>query len=150
MFSISFNYHNYSFPLQKRNILGLTVWSSQPRRPYNTMASTTTDESKPTGTAQVPLPQITIKFCVQCKWNLRAAYVSLSFSTYVSPFSTRWDCFGLLFLELQPRILHEHQESRIITWNPLRVPMNISPHLPNTHPSSRKNSYRHSAQPSAQ
>ena len=23
----------------------------------------------------VPLPRVAIKFCVQCKWNLRAAYV---------------------------------------------------------------------------
>jgi hypothetical protein len=27
------------------------------------------------GEAEVPLPRIAIKFCVQCKWNLRAAYV---------------------------------------------------------------------------
>jgi Rdx family len=27
------------------------------------------------GEVEVPLPRIAIKFCVQCKWNLRAAYV---------------------------------------------------------------------------
>lgn len=40
--------------------------------------TSTSDEAKPTGTTQVSLPRISIKFCVQCKWNLRAAYVSRS------------------------------------------------------------------------
>jgi hypothetical protein len=26
-----------------------------------------------------PLPRVTIKFCTQCKWMLRAAYVSVPF-----------------------------------------------------------------------
>jgi hypothetical protein len=33
------------------------------------------EEFEKYGEAQVPLPRIAIKFCVQCKWNLRAAYV---------------------------------------------------------------------------
>lgn len=35
----------------------------------------TTQPPKPTTTAQVHLPRITIKYCTQCKWMLRAAYV---------------------------------------------------------------------------
>ena len=31
------------------------------------------------GATQVPLPRVVIRFCVQCKWNLRAAYVSVHF-----------------------------------------------------------------------
>ena len=41
--------------------------------------ATQSSESVPTrlhGTTLVPLPRVAIKFCVQCKWNLRAAYVS--------------------------------------------------------------------------
>lgn len=33
---------------------------------------------KSTTTAQVHLPRVTIKYCTQCKWMLRAAYVSPS------------------------------------------------------------------------
>jgi hypothetical protein len=33
------------------------------------------EETEKYGEAEVPLPRIAIKFCVQCKWNLRAAYV---------------------------------------------------------------------------
>lgn len=29
--------------------------------------------------AQVHLPRVAIKFCTQCKWMLRAAYVSVEF-----------------------------------------------------------------------
>ncbi|KAI9817797.1 MAG: hypothetical protein M1827_000916 [Pycnora praestabilis] len=36
--------------------------------------ATETSNSSPTATAPVALPRITIKFCTQCKWNLRAAY----------------------------------------------------------------------------
>ncbi|ERF74460.1 hypothetical protein EPUS_03898 [Endocarpon pusillum Z07020] len=39
--------------------------------------ATHSSKSEPTqlhGTTLVPLPRVAIKFCVQCKWNLRAAY----------------------------------------------------------------------------
>ncbi len=29
------------------------------------------------GEEEMPLPRVAIKFCVQCKWNLRAAYVRI-------------------------------------------------------------------------
>jgi Rdx family len=31
------------------------------------------------GATLVPLPRVAIRFCVQCKWNLRAAYVSTDY-----------------------------------------------------------------------
>lgn len=31
------------------------------------------------GSARVTLPRITIKYCTQCKWMLRAAYVCVKF-----------------------------------------------------------------------
>lgn len=43
------------------------------------MSTENSSKPEPTqihGTAIVPLPRVTIRFCVQCKWNLRAAYVS--------------------------------------------------------------------------
>lgn len=32
----------------------------------------------PAATAPYPLPRVTIRFCTQCKWMLRAAYVGSS------------------------------------------------------------------------
>lgn len=37
-----------------------------------------------TATSEVLLPRVTIKFCTQCKWMLRAAYVG--FLTFLIPF----------------------------------------------------------------
>lgn len=41
--------------------------------------------SRPTVDAQIPLPRVTIKFCTQCKWMLRAAYYA---QELLSTFST--------------------------------------------------------------
>lgn len=35
--------------------------------------------SESTAVSRVHLPRITIKFCTQCRWMLRAAYVSLHY-----------------------------------------------------------------------
>jgi hypothetical protein len=45
-------------------------------------AATTTKPTELYGATLVPLPRVAIKFCVQCKWNLRAAYVSSDYSSY--------------------------------------------------------------------
>ena len=39
------------------------------------MATTQPQKPSTTTTTQVHLPRVTIKYCTQCKWMLRAAYV---------------------------------------------------------------------------
>ncbi|KAE8396702.1 Rdx family-domain-containing protein [Aspergillus alliaceus] len=46
---------------------------------------TTSIDPKKTATGQVHLPRITIKYCTQCKWMLRAAYFA---QELLSTFST--------------------------------------------------------------
>ena len=40
------------------------------------MAATSTGSTQAETLAPVTLPRVTIEFCTQCKWMLRAAYVS--------------------------------------------------------------------------
>lgn len=42
-------------------------------------AQQTASSSESTAVSRVHLPRITIKFCTQCRWMLRAAYVSLHY-----------------------------------------------------------------------
>src|SRR5271170_2890466 len=89
------------------------------------------EELEKYGEAQVPLPRIAIKFCVQCKWNLRAAYVG-----------------SLCLYSLDPPSISTINFSR------LSITIHISPTLlicfsqfltiPSLHHSTHKNSSLHS------
>ena len=41
-------------------------------------SATTTTTSQPTSELVCVLPRVTVKYCTQCNWMLRAAYVSTS------------------------------------------------------------------------
>jgi hypothetical protein len=90
------------------------------------------EELEKYGEAQVPLPRVAIKFCVQCKWNLRAAYVGSLCSYSFDPPSIS----TINFLET------EHHNSYI------HLIFSIS-YNPSLHHSTHKNSSLHSPPPSA-
>ncbi|KAJ5106265.1 hypothetical protein N7456_002940 [Penicillium angulare] len=51
-----------------------TSLATQTEKPKPTSTPTSTPDEKPTSLERVHLPRISIKFCTQCRWMLRAAY----------------------------------------------------------------------------
>lgn len=78
------------------------------------------EEREKYGETEVPLPRIAIKFCVQCKWNLRAAYVSHVF-------------LAITLFRLQRTFSTVYQRSKT-TSLVMRIPNVSSSHTPSPHP----------------
>jgi len=82
---------------------------TEPMPPIEQQTPTERQQQPLQQTAQVFLPRITIKYCTQCKWMLRAAYVCIFFSIFCfffqfffglifpNPFKLRSSCPGCLF-----------------------------------------------------
>lgn len=60
---------------------------TEPMPPIEQQTPTERQQQPLQQTAQVFLPRITIKYCTQCKWMLRAAYVCIFFSIFCFFFS---------------------------------------------------------------
>lgn len=65
----------------------------------STTAGPSSDVEK-TALERVYLPRIAIKFCTQCRWMLRAAYVWLSLSPLSLPIPISQDLFSILHYHL--------------------------------------------------
>jgi hypothetical protein len=99
-----------------------------------------------TAESTVNLPRIAIKFCTQCKWNLRAAYVS-------QPTHRRNVTRTLLFTTTAAPCRHDNQVLPNLNPNPHDPqPTSVSSAKDSTNPlpfnSTHKNSSKHSQQPS--
>ncbi|KAF3911819.1 hypothetical protein AA313_de0207910 [Arthrobotrys entomopaga] len=95
---------------------------------------------------EASVPKITIQFCIQCKWNLRAAYYAQellqTFSTSLGEVSLRPSTGGVFIITLetfnQQSILESHtiwdrkHDGGFPKTKELKVCPNISPNLKQT------------------
>ncbi|KAK6536910.1 hypothetical protein TWF281_001117 [Arthrobotrys megalospora] len=76
------------------------------------------DSSPKTASVTAPVPRISIQFCIQCKWNLRAAYYAQellqTFSTSLGEVSLRPATGGIFIVILETLNEQSTLESHVI------------------------------------
>ncbi|KAK6351504.1 hypothetical protein TWF718_004662 [Orbilia javanica] len=76
------------------------------------------DSSQKTASVTAPVPRISIQFCIQCKWNLRAAYYAQellqTFSTSLGEVSLRPSTGGIFIVTLETLNEQSILESHVI------------------------------------